>query len=292
MRYGTGVVLVVVAGLLWSGFGLAVRHLDGAGAWAVVFWRSVALVPALMLFVSWRSRGQAMRRVLATGWSGVVGGLCLIAASLGGIYSIQATTVANAVFLFAAAPFLTAVLGWALLGERVRGATWASIALAAVGIFIMVREGLALGALDGNLAALGSALGFAGFTVAIRSGRQGDMMPTVVLGGVFTMIAAAFVAPAMGETLWVSTHDIILSMAMGACLLATGMALYTIGSRVIPAAELPLLSIVEVLLAPVWVWLFLGETASGGTVLGGTILVSAVVLNALSGMRGRAVVPA
>ena len=77
-------------------------------------------------------------------------------------------------------------------------------------------------------------------------------------------------------------------MAMGAVLLATGMALYTIGSRVIPAAELPLLSIVEVLLAPVWVWLFLGETASGGTFAGGALLVAAVVWNALSGMRRRA----
>ncbi|MCV2864267.1 DMT family transporter [Albidovulum sediminicola] len=287
MRYGTGVVLVLTAGLLWSGFGLAVRHLDGAGAWAVVFWRSVALVPALMLFVSWRSKGQAMRRVLATGRSGAIGGLCLIAASLGGIYSIQATTVANAVFLFAAAPFLTAVLGWALLGERVRRSTWGAIALAAVGIYVMVREGLALGAMDGNLAALGSALGFAGFTIAIRSGRQGDMVPTVVLGGVFTMIAAALVAPMMGETLWVSTHDIVLSMGMGAGLLATGMALYTVGSRVIPAAELTLLSIVEVLMAPVWVWLFLGETASEGTILGGALLVGAVIWNAISGMRGR-----
>lgn len=287
MRYGTGVVLVLTAGLLWSGFGLAVRHLDGAGAWAVVFWRSVALVPALMLFVSWRSKGQAMRRVLATGRSGAIGGLCLIAASLGGIYSIQATTVANAVFLFAAAPFLTAVLGWALLGERVRRSTWGAIALAAAGIYVMVREGLALGAMDGNLAALASALGFAGFTIAIRSGRQGDMVPTVVLGGVFTMIAAALVAPMMGETLWVSTHDIVLSMGMGAGLLATGMALYTVGSRVIPAAELTLLSIVEVLMAPVWVWLFLGETASEGTILGGALLVGAVIWNAISGMRGR-----
>ncbi|MCO5128885.1 MAG: DMT family transporter [Rhodobacteraceae bacterium] len=292
MRYGTGVMLVVLAGVLWSGFGLAVRHLDGAGAWAVVFWRSVALVPALMLFISWRSGGRAFSRVLATGWPGVCGGLCLIAASLGGIYSIQVTTVANAVFLFAAAPFLTAVLGWLLLGERVRRATWVAIAMAALGIFLMVREGLAMGALDGNLAALGSALGFAGFTIAIRSGRQGDMMPTVVLGGVFTMIAAAFVAPLMGETLWVSAHDILLSLGMGAVLLATGMALYTVGSRVIPAAELPLLSIVEVLLAPVWVWLFLGETASGGTIAGGALLVAAVVWNALSGMRGRAPVPA
>src|SRR5690606_6536096 len=111
MRYGTGVVLVVLAGVLWSGFGLAVRHLEAAGALAVVFWRSAALVPVLVLFISWRSGGQALARIASAGWAGVIGGLCLIVAFFGGIYSIQATTVANAVFLFAAAPFMTAMLG-------------------------------------------------------------------------------------------------------------------------------------------------------------------------------------
>ncbi len=287
MRYGSGVMLVVLAGVLWSGFGLAIRHLEAAGPWAVVFWRSVALVPALMLFISWRSGGQAVARLRAVGWPGVIGGICQIVASLCAIYAIQATTIANSVFLFAAAPFLSAILGWAILGERVRGATWAAIALAGAGIFVMVREGLAIGAMDGNVMALISALGFAGFTVAIRRGRAGDMLPASVLAGIFTIAAAAFAAPLTGAVLLVSAHDILLCLGMGAFLLAVGMALYTVGSRVIPAAELPLFSVVEVMLAPVWVWLFLGETATIGTFVGGGILLTAVLFNALTGMGRR-----
>jgi drug/metabolite transporter, DME family len=107
----------------------------------------------------------------------------------GAIYAIQTTTIANAVFLFSASPFVAAVLGWILLGERVRPWTWAAIALAAFGMYIMVREGLETGALAGNIAALLSAVGFGAFSVALRWGKVGDMLPVALLGGVFSIIA-------------------------------------------------------------------------------------------------------
>jgi len=229
-----------------------------------------------------------LRRV---GVAGVIGGLGLVFAFAGAIYAIQATTVANAVFLFAASPFLTAILGWLILHESVRRATLVAIAVAGVGMFIMVREGLAAGAASGNVAALLSALGFAAFTITLRWGRLTDMMPAVVLGGVLSMAVAAVVLGISGAPLLVPARDIVIAVAMGAVQLAVGMALYTLGSRVIPAAELTLLSLVEVLLAPIWVWLVLGETASVGTFAGGGILLAAVVGNALSGMRRKPLAP-
>ena len=291
MKYATGAILVVLAGVLWSAMGLSIRQLDVAGTWAVLFWRSVGMVPVLFAFIAWRSGGHPLDRLRRVGVAGVIGGLGLVFAFAGAIYAIQATTVANAVFLFAASPFLAAILGWILLGERVRPATWVAIAVAGVGMFIMVREGLAIGAMMGNIAALLSALGFAAFTITLRWGRLEDMMPAVVLGGLFSMIVAAVVLSVQGGGLSVPPHDAVIAMAMGALQLATGMALYTLGSRVIPAAELTLLSMVEVLLAPIWVWLFLGETASKGTFVGGAVLMAAVAGNALSGMRRAPVVP-
>jgi drug/metabolite transporter, DME family len=284
MQYGTGVKLVLLAAVLWSLNGLLIRQIHDAGTWAVLFWRSAGMIPVLLLVIALRSGGviSPLRRV---GWSGVVGGLGLVLAFGGAIFSFQATTVANAVFLFSASPFLAALLGWLILRERVRPATWAAIALAGVGMFVMVREGLAAGAMAGNIAALLSALGFASFTIALRWGRLADMLPAVVLGGVFSMIAAAIVLVTQGQTLWAPATDIAISLAMGAGILAIGMALYTAGSRVIPAAELTLLSMIEVLLAPVWVFVALGETASPGTFTGGAILMVAVALNALSGAR-------
>lgn len=291
MRYGTGVILVIGAGILWSLMGLMIRQIEGAGTWAVLFWRSVGVIPVLMAVIWWRSGGQLWARLRGVGIPGVIGGLGLVLAFGGAIFAIQATTVANAVFLFSASPFLTAVLGWLILREPVRRATWMAIVMAAVGMFIMVREGLAAGALAGNVAALLSALGFSVFTLALRWGKLSDMMPAVVLGAIFSMLAAGVVSTAIGTGIVVPLRDVVIAMAMGAVVLAIGMALYTTGSRVIPAAELTLLSMVEVLLAPIWVWLFLGETASAGTFVGGAVLMGAVGFNALSGARRKPLAP-
>ncbi len=291
MGYAAGAALVAVAALLWSMMGLAIRNIEVAGTWAILFWRSAAMVPVLLAFVALRGRRPLGAALRDTGRAGLIGGAGLVLAFAGAIFAIQSTTVANAVFLFSAAPFLAAGLGWALLGERVRATTWAAMCVALFGLLVMVREGLALGALAGNLAALGSALGFAIFTLALRWGRLGNMMPAVAIGGALSMAVALIMLAVPGQPLWVPLPDILVSMLMGAGLLAVGMALYTIGSQVVPAADLTLISMIEVMLAPVWVWLFLGEEASSATLWGGVIILCAVTLNALGGMRRKPALP-
>lgn len=290
MRYGTGVALVALAATMWSGMGLAVRAIGPADPWVIVFWRSAGMVPVLLAVVVWR-QGAVLRPFAATGLPGVIGGLGLVAAFGGAVTAFQITTVANAVFLFSASPFFAALLGWIVLREQVRQATWGALALAVAGMFLMVREGLGTGATAGNVAALVSALGFATFTVALRRGRLGDMMPATVLGGVFSMIAGAGAVLAAGGTLAAPLPVIGISVFMGAGMLAAGMVLYTLGSRVIPAAELTLLSMIEVLLAPLWVWLVFAETASPATFAGGAVVLAAVLVNALSGARRAPVAP-
>jgi drug/metabolite transporter (DMT)-like permease len=292
MTYRTGVTLVLVAGLLWSFMGLAIRQVEVAGTLAVLLWRSVGMVPVLFAWIAWHSGGHPLRQVRKVGLAGVIGGLGLVLAFAGSIFAFQATTIANAVFLFAAAPFFAAVLGWLVLREPVRRATWIAIGVACFGILVMVREGLSAGAMTGNLSALGSALGFAAFTITLRWGKLDDMMPAVMLGGIFSILLAAVILAARGETMWVPAHDIAVAMMMGALLLATGMVLYTLGSRAVPAAELTLLSMLEVMLAPVWVWLVMNETATPATFVGGAILLAAIAGNAFSGVRrGRRAAP-
>jgi DME family drug/metabolite transporter len=292
MTYARGAMMVMLGAVLWSLMGLAIRHIDVAGTWQILFWRSLGMVPVLLLFIAFRSGGQVRSAFSGVGRAGAIGGLCLVVAFAGAIFAIQTTTVANAVFLFSASPFFAAILGWVVLREQVRPATWFAIGLATIGMFLMVREGLAAGALIGNVAALSSAFGFAVFTLTLRWGRQADMMPAVVLGGVFSMIVAVVVLLFQNETLLVPLRDIVFSMLMGASLLGLGMVLYTLGSRVIPAAELTLLSMVEVLLAPIWVWLVMGETASRATFVGGSVVLVAVALNAVSGTRRRSLAQA
>jgi drug/metabolite transporter (DMT)-like permease len=285
MRYGTGVLLVFCAGVLWSTMGLFVRNIHEAGTAAILFWRSAGLLPVLAGFILWRSGGRLLGPVRAVGMAGVIAGFGLVVAYTGAIYALRATTVANAVFLYSAAPFFSALLGWLALRERIRPSTWAAMALAGAGIFVMIGNGLGGGAMDGNLAALLSALGFAVFTVALRWGHVGDMMPAVLVGGVLSMIAAALLAQAWGQSLMAPPRDIGLAMLMGVVALTGGMILFTLGSRALPAAEATLISSVENILAPVWVWVFLGETASPMTLAGGAMVLAAVMLNAVAGAR-------
>lgn len=285
MRYGQGVALVLAAGSLWSLMGLGLRQIEAATVWQILFWRSVGMVPVLLAFIWGTSNGRPLTSIRRIGLAGAIGGFGLVFAFAGAIYAIQTTTIANAVFLFTASPFVAAVLGWIVLGERVKPWTWAAIGLAVFGMYLMVREGLAIGALAGNIAALLSAAGFGAFSVCLRWGRVGQMLPVSMLGGVFSVVVAGVILIIRGEPIIVSGWDMGVSMGIGAAILALGMVMFTLGSRVIPAAELTLLSLIEVLLAPVWVFLFLGETASANTFIGGGVLLAAVTLNAVMGAR-------
>lgn len=285
MRYGTGMGLVLTAGTLWSFQALIIRQIEEAGPWTILFWRSLAMLPVLLAFLAWRAGGSPLPTIRKAGLAGVLGGIGLIAAMGGAIAAFQWTTVANAAFLLAASPFLAALLGRAVLGESVAPRTWAAIALALVGIFVMVREGLAAGAWLGNLAALASAFGFAAFTVALRWRQSDDSLPAVVLGSIFSVGAGALAAGLMGQPLALPATDLMWCVLMGVVTLSGGMILYTLGSRVVPSAELALLSNTEVMLAPFWVWLLMGETASAGTFAGGAILLAAILFNAFAGVR-------
>ncbi len=284
MRYLTGAALIMLAGVVWSVQGVLIRQLHEAGSWAVLFWRSLGMVPVLMLWIGPTRVMPALRQV---GWAGAAGGLGLVLAFGGAIVALQSTTVANAVLLFSASPFFAAVFGRVLLKEPVSLPTWGAILLAVAGILVMVGGvgQIGGGQVLGTAAALISAAGFAAFTVTIRWGHVADMLPAVLLGGIFSALAGAGAAMVSGQALAVPPFEAGLAFGMGAVTLTGGMYLYTKGSQVVPAAQATLLSLIEVLLAPVWAWAVLSETLSANSALGGAVLLGAVVLNAGLGLR-------
>jgi drug/metabolite transporter, DME family len=280
-----GLLFVFSAGVLWSTVGLGIRMIEDAVVWQILLYRSISMSLFLYLVIRVRSGESPFIQIRRTGFPTVVAGLALVAAYSGGIYAIQNTSVANAMLLFATAPFMAAVLGWFILRERVRVATWIAIAIALCGIAIMVSDKSGEVAIFGSLAALGSALGFAVFTVALRWGRTGEMLPSVFLSGIFAFVITLGICQLLGLSLALSVRDGSLAMGMGVFQVGAGLILYTLGSRSLPAAELALLSLAEVLLGPIWVWLFLNETASTNTLIGGAVLLIAIVGNAVSGKR-------
>ncbi|WP_296427871.1 EamA family transporter [Yoonia sp.] len=280
-----GVLFVFAAGVLWSTVGLGIRMIEDAVVWQILLYRSISMSLFLYVVIRVRSGESPFVQIRRAGLPSVVAGLSLVAAYSGGIYAIQNTSVANAMLLFATAPFMTAVLGWIILRERVRAATWVAIAVAICGIAIMVADKSGSIVLKGSLAALGSAFGFAVFTVALRWGRTGEMLPSVFLSGLFAIVVTFGICQFTGQSVVLSLQDGTISMGMGVFQIGAGLILYTLGSRSLPAAELALLSLAEVLLGPLWVWLFIGETASLNTLAGGAVLLVAIAGNAVSGKR-------
>jgi DME family drug/metabolite transporter len=280
-----GVLFVFAAGVLWSTVGLGVRLIEDAVVWQILLYRSISLSFFLYVLIRMRSGENPFVQIHRIGLPAVVAALSLVAAYSGGIYAIQNTSVANAMLLFATAPFMAAILGWIVLREGVRFATWIAIVVAIGGIAIMVADKSGGVALKGSLAALGSAFGFAVFTVALRWGRTGEMLPAVFLSGLFAIVITFAICLGSGLSVILSPNDSGIAMGMGIFQVGAGLILYTLGSRSLPAAELALLSLAEVLLGPLWVWLFLGETASVNTLIGGAVLLVAIAGNALSGKR-------
>ena len=283
--YRWGVFLVLAAGTCWSLIGLGIRHIESATVWQILLYRSLALTPVLFIVITQRSSGRPFQSIRTTGVAGVIGGGALVVAFTGGIYAIQMTSVAAAMFMFASAPFMTAVLGIAVLGESVRKETWICMGVAAIGVTIMVASGLALGHWAGISAALASAFGFSVFTIALRWKKTEDMMPTVFLAGVFTIVTTSIICTTTGLSIVLSVNDTVICLGLGVFQVGAGLVLYTLGSRLVPAGELALLSMSEVVLGPFWVWLFLSETVSLSILVGGGLLLGALAGNAISGLR-------
>lgn len=280
-----GVLLVLLAGAFLSIGGIGVRLIEAAGGWQILFYRSLFVIAVLAAVLGYRRRGGLVGAFRAAGLPAVFAGLSLSVAFSGFIFSLLYTTVANTLFVLAAAPFLAAVLGLLVLGEAVRRATWLAMAAALAGVGIMVGEGVAIGSPLGDLIALLAALGFAGFTVALRWGKTRDMQPAVCWAALFTAIAAGVMIASSGRGYGISVWDLGLCAVMGAVQIGAGLTVYTAGSRHLPAAELTLLSLTEVVLGPVWVWLGVGEVPSLATLLGGAIVLGAIAGHALSGLR-------
>ncbi len=289
LSYFQGVILVLLAGVFWSSMGLGIRMIDSANVWQILFYRSIALSIFLFVIITLRSGYEPVATIRRAGLAGAIGGAGLVVAFAGGIFAIQTTSVANAMFLFAAAPFLAALLGWIILRENVRRATWVAMIIALVGILIMVVNGISVGRLVGNLSAILSAIGFAIFTIALRWGRLEDMLPAVFIGGIFAICTSALVCSTQPHGFTVPANDIVIAVLLGVFQVGLGLTVFTIGSRVVPAAELALLSMTEVLLGPIWVWLFVGEKADVFTLVGGAVLMLAIAGNALSGLRRKPV---
>ena len=270
------VLLALCLAVAWSTSGLVFRQIEDANAQQIVFYRGLTLSTALLTFVLWRYRLRTFSAFRSLGRVGWFAALALGTSSIFYLFALKATTIANIAFLNAATPFIAGVLAWLLLREAMTRITIVAIGIAMVGVGVMVWEGFAVGSWFGNLMALCAVVISGSYAVAIRYGRGVDLVPAVAVSG---LIATLLVTPIIGSFA-ISWHDLAFCIMQGVFISGLCNGLYTLCARHIPAAELTLLSLVESVLSPLWVWLVIDEVPSELTMVGGAIVLSAVAIQA------------
>ena len=295
MTHRTGVLLVMLAGVFWSLGGIIVRLIDNAGAWQILFYRSITIAIMLTLVLAFGYRRNLLV-VLQTGFgSSMVGGVGIALAFTGFILSLSNTSVANTFFLLATQPILIALVAWWYLHERPGNDTMIASIVTLIGVSVMVLEGFAAGTLFGNLMGLVSALGFTVYTIALRRGRNINMLPALVYGSVLTAVFAAIMLLNFGEfsvtALAISAYDLFLCATLGIVQIGFGTFCYTMGSHAVPAAELGLLAMTEIILGPIWVWLFLNEVPTIWTLAGGALVTCALLALVVRRFFGNSTAP-
>ncbi len=280
-----GVSLVLTAGIFWSFAGLAVRMIEFANEWQILFFRSVSLVAFLSLYFLVFQRSRTITVFRECGWVGFFAGAFLGVAFCAWIHALTHTTVANALFLLSTSPFFAAFLGWWILKERVSASLLWFIVLAIFGVLIMVVEGYQLGTLMGSIMGILAALGFGFFAVLLRLGRSSDLVPAVFWAGICAIVISGSVILLTPTTFSITGWDFMFCALMGVFQVGVGLIIFTRGARYLPAAEITLLSLTEIVLGPLWVWLVVQEVPGVLTVLGGIIVLSAIAGQAYFTLR-------
>ncbi len=267
------------APVFWSLTGIVVRLLESADQWQANFYRSGSLFVFMVLYLLVRYRTGVLQALRQSGFKAVLGGGCVGIAMFCNIIAISHTTVANATLMMAAGPIVAAILGGLILGEKVSLVTWLAIFIAAIGIAIMVGGNPLEGGLFGDLIALFGMVGFGCYAVILRTGRNVDMTPAIFYAGLFSAGAAGLVSVLFGNGLVVPVADALYCSFLGVFQLGIGSILFAVASSVISAVELTLIALGEPMLAPVWVWLAVGEVPAVSTFIGGGVLLFAVLIH-------------
>jgi drug/metabolite transporter (DMT)-like permease len=270
-----GRVFVALAAIAWSTAGVLQRELTASTATQLAGRALFALIGVLIYVVATERRGT-IRAFRAIGVGGIAVGALMALSSGSFIVALNHASVANVLFFLALGPVLAAALG-TLIGERVPVLTWVAMAIALAGVALMVGG-------PGRPSALGAALSllctisFAGTLVITRWRRDVSMAPATALSQLLVLVCAApFAHPQE-----VGGKDLVLLMGLGAGQIGLGLIFLTIGARLIPAAEVALITLLEIVLGPIWVWLVQGEQPSAATLAGGAIVLAAVVFQAVA----------
>lgn len=279
--------LVLLGATLMSFAALFVRQLDTVDGFQILAYRGVSqgvMVLVVACVIRRISPVAFLGSLDRTDW---MAGIAMAFAFSFYIFSLLNTSVASTLFILSIAPVFAALMSWFWIGEKPTTVTWISMLLALLGVLVMVGAGLELGRTAGNLYAVVSAVSFAFMLVLARRSGKSDLLGGNFLGATLAMAAMGGIALLVSDGgLRVSMRDLLLMLCMGAFTIGLGIAFVAWAAPSLPSAEVSLLVLIESVLSPLWVWIFVGESMSVYEISGGGLLILAVAVLVL--MQGRA----
>tara|TARA_B110001454_G_scaffold91511_1_gene87287 strand:+ start:325 stop:1230 length:906 start_codon:yes stop_codon:yes gene_type:complete len=278
--------VVLFAGLLWSFGPLVVRHMDqpALAPWQYIFARGLTIFIVLNLYLYFEKGKDFYKNYFKIGLSGLIGGCGLGIAMITFIYSITNTTAAITLLCLAAMPFFTALLGFLFLKEKISLNVWIAILIATIGITTIAFGNTEKNSLVGLIFGMISSIGFSVFSVSLRWRKETPKFTTVAIAGLFCVFIATTFIVANNSSFFSTSYNGTLFSLHGV-IVCMGLILYSIGSKAIPAAELTLLSLTEVMGGIFWVWLPLfgiNEIPNTNTIIGGFFLFMSIIYYSLT----------
>tara|TARA_B100001113_G_scaffold346842_1_gene338329 strand:+ start:40 stop:945 length:906 start_codon:yes stop_codon:yes gene_type:complete len=277
--------VVLFAGILWSFGPLVVRHIDQPELvpWQYLLARGITIFILLNIYLFFEEGLDFYKNYYKMGKSGLLGGIGLGVAMMSFIWSITHTSAAITLLCLAAMPFITALLGYFFLREIISRNVWIAIAAASIGIIVMALGDYQKGSIFGLIFGIISALGFSVFSVSLRWRKDTPKFTTVAFAGAFcALISLAVIL--LNENMLLSSSKNQALFSVHGTLVCLGLILYSIGSKAIPAAELTLLSLTEVIGGIFWVWLpifGINEIPSNTTIIGGFLIFLSIIYYSL-----------
>ena len=281
IKNSSAILIVLIAGIFWSFGPLVVRHIDNAQLipWQYLFFRGSVIFLVLNIYLFLAEGQKFINNYSRIGLSGLIGGASLGIGNITFILSITTTTAAVTMMMLAAMPFMAAILAYVFLKEKISTTTLIAIIIAAAGIIFMSFDSKGEGTLFGLVNGLLSSLGFAGFTVSLRWRKKTPKFTTVAVAGIFCAAVSLLVLLFNDSNILISLKSTSLS-ALHGFLVCSGLILYSTKSKYLPAADLTLLSLTEVLGGILWVWLpvfGINEVPSTNTLIGGAVITFAII---------------
>lgn len=278
-------LLALGAGAVWSLGGITAKVADGADPFQYLVWRSVAVIVVVEVLSFLQRKPAPTLTAYRSGRTMIIANVMLFVASFGFVYAVKTTSPANAAFLGSTVPIFGALLAWVILREHLNWVTIVAIVVAFIGLLVTVVGDLGSGTMVGNLAALSSAVGFAGYTVCVRSDRARDWSPVLPGYAVMMIVVCGTVTLAKGNPLVPPTGDLLLALLHGGVIIVLGTYMFNHASKQVPAAVMTLFAQTEMVLVPVWSITLLGERPKTMVLLGGCIIFVAILGKAVYDAR-------